>query len=317
MTQTIHVAVGVIFNKTGEILIALRDKHRHQGGLWEFPGGKVDEGENVSQALSRELHEEIGIQVVRSHPLVQISHSYPDKSVLLDVWCVDEFSGLPSGKEGQEICWIDPASMNPADFPLANRRIIHILQLPDRIAITGSAPDKDSFINALEGVLDQGIHLIQFRPTRLDGRSLANSCLLDWWESALLECRARGSKLIPNCPMEILHDLEGDGFHANSRTLMSLESRPIASDLLFSASCHSLAQLQKAQLLEVDFAFLSPVQPTGSHPEAKILGWEKFADLVSQVNIPVYALGGLDCDDIARARSHGARGIAAISAFWI
>lgn len=86
MTKLLHVAVGVIVGSDGKILIAKRPQTTHQGGLWEFPGGKVDTGESVQQALARELKEELAIDVITSEPLIQIRHHYPDKSVLLDVY---------------------------------------------------------------------------------------------------------------------------------------------------------------------------------------------------------------------------------------
>lgn len=122
--KQVHVAVGVILNKNHQILIALRPKDTHQGGLWEFPGGKVEPGESVTEALSRELFEELGIEVLSCEPLVEISHDYQDKSVLLDVWWVRQFSGSPEGKEGQPIEWTAAASLPQFQFPEANRPII-------------------------------------------------------------------------------------------------------------------------------------------------------------------------------------------------
>ena len=100
----IHVAVGVIFDnqKADQILIAKRPQHLHQGGLWEFPGGKVSEDETVDQALERELLEELGITVIQSQPLMQVQHNYSDKQVFLDIWTVTQFSGEARGLEGQQ-----------------------------------------------------------------------------------------------------------------------------------------------------------------------------------------------------------------------
>ena len=89
--SVVHVAVGVVRNPQGNILIAKRPAHAHQGDLWEFPGGKVERGESLQQALQRELHEELGIDVTHARPLIRIPHSYPDKQVLLDVWLIEGF----------------------------------------------------------------------------------------------------------------------------------------------------------------------------------------------------------------------------------
>ncbi|PCI81887.1 MAG: 8-oxo-dGTP diphosphatase MutT [SAR86 cluster bacterium] len=127
----VHVAVGVLLNENREVLIALRSAHSHQGGLWEFPGGKVEEGESVEHALNREFEEELGISVQACTPLIQIRHEYSDKLVMLDVWRVERFSGIPKGKEGQAIEWRPISKLRAVDFPKANEAIIRALNLPD------------------------------------------------------------------------------------------------------------------------------------------------------------------------------------------
>lgn len=127
-TARVHVAVGVIQNQQGLILIAKRPTHLHQGGKWEFPGGKVEQGESTTQALIRELHEEVGLIVENSTPLMQISHNYSDKRVLLDIHKVTEFSGAAVGLEGQEIQWVSRANLSQYQFPVANQAIVTKLQ---------------------------------------------------------------------------------------------------------------------------------------------------------------------------------------------
>lgn len=126
----LHVAAGVIVGPEGQILIAERAKHRHQGGLWEFPGGKVEPGETVQQALARELWEELNIHVGHARPLIQIRHRYPDKSVLLDVWRVESFTGEPHGREGQPLAWVCPEALVQYAFPAANVPIVTAARLP-------------------------------------------------------------------------------------------------------------------------------------------------------------------------------------------
>ena len=123
----VNVAVGVILNDNQEVLIALRPAQSHQGGLWEFPGGKVEEGESVEHALNREFEEELGISVQGCTALTQIRHEYSDKSVMLDVWRIDKFSGIPLGREGQAIEWRAISKLRAVDFPKANERIIRVL----------------------------------------------------------------------------------------------------------------------------------------------------------------------------------------------
>ena len=123
-----HVAVGVIIGPGNTILIALRHRDSHQGGLWEFPGGKVEVGESVERALDRELGEELGIAVDKVRPLMAINHDYPDKSVCLDVWWVERFSGEPEGREGQLIRWVKVDDLINYSFPQANQPIVEAIQ---------------------------------------------------------------------------------------------------------------------------------------------------------------------------------------------
>ena len=123
----LRVAVGVITNASGEVLVSRRHDHLHQGGLWEFPGGKIHAGETVQEALSRELAEELAITVLTSEHLLDIEHRYPDRHVHLEVWQVRAFAGQPAHQEGQPLAWVHPRSMDPATFPAANLPIIEAL----------------------------------------------------------------------------------------------------------------------------------------------------------------------------------------------
>ena len=127
MKKQVHVAVGVI-KKANLIFIAKRHDEQHQGGKWEFPGGKVEAGETVTQALARELNEEIGIEVKSSTPFLEIHHDYPDKSVHLDIHLVEEFDGEARHLEGQDHKWVAISDLNNYEFPAANVVIIEKLQ---------------------------------------------------------------------------------------------------------------------------------------------------------------------------------------------
>lgn len=131
--DAVHVAVGVIFNsQQNKILIAKRPEHLHQGGLWEFPGGKVGIGESVDQALARELFEEVGITPIQAQPLMGVHHDYSDKQVFLDIWTVTQFSGDAKGAEGQQIEWVSVQDLLGAQsqyqFPAANQSILDRLK---------------------------------------------------------------------------------------------------------------------------------------------------------------------------------------------
>lgn len=128
LPMLVHVAVGVIVNSRGEVLLGLRHNKQHQGGLWEFPGGKVEADETVQQALARELLEEVHLQVSAANPLLKIHHNYGDKQVLLDVWTVEEFKGEAQGREGQPLRWVAITDLNQYQFPEANAPIVLAIQ---------------------------------------------------------------------------------------------------------------------------------------------------------------------------------------------
>ncbi|ATC85134.1 MULTISPECIES: 8-oxo-dGTP diphosphatase MutT [Pseudoalteromonas] len=121
--EIVHVAVGVI-KKNNAIFICKRADEQHQGGLWEFPGGKVEAGESVFVALKRELTEEVGLTIHSSSQLMVIEHDYGDKCVKLDVHVVSNFSGEAHGAEGQPSEWVAISELENYDFPEANAEII-------------------------------------------------------------------------------------------------------------------------------------------------------------------------------------------------
>ncbi|MGQ8364788.1 8-oxo-dGTP diphosphatase MutT [Glaciecola sp. 1036] len=126
MTKQVRVAVGVV-KKGDEYFICRRNAQQHQGDKWEFPGGKIESHESPEQALSRELNEEIGIQVNQCEPLTQIIHDYGDKQVCLFVFVVSSFSGQAHGKEGQLSAWVPSSELENYEFPDANQAILEKL----------------------------------------------------------------------------------------------------------------------------------------------------------------------------------------------
>lgn len=123
----LHVAVGVIL-KQQQVLLALRSNKQHQGGKWEFPGGKVEQGETVEAALARELSEELAITVSKAEPFMLLNYTYPERQVTLDIWLVTDFSGTPEGLEGQPLQWVNINDLDTITFPDANLPIVTKLQ---------------------------------------------------------------------------------------------------------------------------------------------------------------------------------------------
>jgi 8-oxo-dGTP diphosphatase len=311
--QRLQIVVGIIFNRDHDkVLIARRRPGTHQGGLWEFPGGKRHAGETGAQALSRELEEELAIQMVSAHPLLRFDYDYPDIVIRLDVWVVDEWQGRPQGREGQEILWASTMDLDAGDFPDADRRIIRMLTLPSVYFITPDSNDYgEAFFARLETLLQSGIRLVRFR-----SRNLAGPARRKALSRAATLCRRYDSILISNGTADAVTKSGCQGLHLSARELMQLEGRPAGDDIWIAASCHNKEELLQACRIGLDFCVLSPVQPTISHPLIETLGWPRFAELAAAATIPVYALGGMQPADLAVARRHGAHGIAMISGLW-
>ncbi len=125
--KTTRVAVGVIL-KDGQFFVCRRKSHQHQGDKWEFPGGKLEQGESLEDALTRELREEIGITVNNSKALTEIVFDYPEKRVELLVHLVNDFRGEAHGAEGQESMWVDFETLKTLNFPEANQAILKCLE---------------------------------------------------------------------------------------------------------------------------------------------------------------------------------------------
>ncbi|OOZ41876.1 hypothetical protein BOW53_02240 [Solemya pervernicosa gill symbiont] len=307
-----NIVVAAIIDREERVLLALRHKHLHQGGLWEFPGGKIEAGESEQAALVRELDEELGIIPCRYRRLISVPFDYADRTVVLHVWRVDEYQGEASGREEQPIEWQPIAKLREIEFPAANRPIVSALELPPHYLITGEPADNsERFLLYLQGALDQGIRLVQLRAKRLDQKAY-----LELANAALEKTRSIGAKLLLNATPEMVEAVGADGVHLDSQRLLSLQSRPLDNDYYVAASCHSAEQLAHAAAIDVDFAVLSPVQKTVSHPDVKPIGWQRFAAMVNDQPMPVYALGGMSGEMVSEAYRCGAQGVAAISAFW-
>ena len=351
MKKLVHVAVGVIFDsslesldsKKGRVLIAKRADHQHQGGLWEFPGGKVETGESVQVALQRELEEELGLQcsIDDMQPLISIPFNYSDKSVLLDVWSVYS-AEMPAasidtedsfvGKEGQPLLWVDQDELGRYEFPAANKAIINALLLPKKIVISEDSENPDFILAQVANTLKKHCNKenpkvwIQLRAPRLNQMQYTQLAMQLYGI-----CHEAGSKLIWNCPLDWYQIAFADGLHLSRVNIVKagligdcfvksgvMESkaveRPIPANQWLSMACHNLAELEVAQNL-ADFVLVSPVNKTSTHAKATPLTWAGFNVISNQARIPCYAMGGLNITDIDAAIKQGGQGIAGISCF--
>ena len=310
MSDWIHVVAGVLRDAQGNILLAQRPVDKHLGGLWEFPGGKCEVNESTVDALSRELHEELGIAEISSRPLIQVRHDYGDKKIFLDVYLVTDWQGEPVGKEGQPLAWVSQNEMEQYDMPAADEPIIKALKLPTRYLITPPDLSSAEVLDQLKVNLEKGERLVQWRLFGLNAD--------DWSEifaQANVLAASYEASIMVNTSVDDQKKHQFTSWHLNSRQLHDLNERPDGVVIL-SASCHNEIDLQQAEKLGVDFCVLSPVLPTRSHPDATPLGWTVFKDLVKKVNVPVYALGGMSPEQEAKALESGAQGVAGIRGLW-
>jgi len=309
----IHVAAAALIDDRDRVLLARRPADAHQGGLWEFPGGKLEAGESVAEALWRELHEELGIVLQRYRPLIRVHHQYADRSVLLDVHRVTAWQGQPVGRQGQPLAWVLPEELHDYPMPAADVPIVSALRLPSVYLITPpKIADQTVFLRALERSLAAGIRLVQLRLFDID-----DATLVQIGRAACALCHAAHARVLINGSPEAADAIGADGVHLNGRALYRHQQRPVEATQLLAASCHTPQDLAQAASLDADFALLSPVLPTRSHPDADPLGWERFASWVDDARLPVFALGGMHPDLLETAWRHGAQGIAGIRGLWV
>jgi 8-oxo-dGTP diphosphatase len=307
-----RVAVGVILDPQGRILLSQRPQGKPLAGLWEFPGGKLEPGETAEQALCRELMEELALQPRTWRFLMRLRQADLPRPLMLEVYRVTAYEGEPQPREGQRLEWLTPAQIGARPMPPLNAAIVKALCLPSRYLITPAhLTCTNDVLAGLRMALAQGIRLIQLRLPQLDRKALSQLV-----RTALPLCRAQGAKLLLNQDVELTQALDCDGVHLSSRQLAALSRRPLPSQQWVAASCHNLAELTLAERLGADFAVLSPVAATPGHPQVAPLGWDAFAALVDQSNLPVYALGGMQGADIEFAMARCAQGIAAIRSLW-
>ncbi len=309
--KPLHIAVGVIEDTQGRVLISQRKPDCAYAGQWEFPGGKVEAGETVEQALRRELHEELGIDVTVSRPLICFDHRYTDRYVVLDTWRVQRWSGRPESREGQHFAWVAPDDLGRYPLLAANRPITAAVRLPECYLITPEPHPTANFLAELRAALAASVRLCRLRaPSLPDAQyfALARQCIG--------VARGAGAQLLLDRGADQIESLGAHGLHLRAKELSRYTSRPVPSTLWLAASCHNRKELEAATRIGVDFAVLGPVQPTPSHAGVTPLGWSQFAALKGSLALPVYALGGMQRSDLETAWLHGGQGIAAIRGLW-
>ncbi len=289
--KVVDVAVGLIV-QDGKALLAQRAQHQHQGGRYEFPGGKVEPRETVVSALARELHEELGIDIITPHFVQRLTYCYPEKTVCLHVYRIAAFHGDPVGREGQPLSWVPLDELFALNFPDANRPIVRAAQLPAHYVISPPLlidPDADRQAaelaalpawlaeQAIEKETDAWLYV------RLPG-------VLPVTYNAAIQQLAM---LRPDLKLIAAWDASASvntyirGRHLSQSALMAATELVRASERDFwFAACHDAASIQRAIKLGVDAVTLGAVLPTPTHAERIPLSWEGFASLATQSDVP-------------------------------
>lgn len=305
-----EVAVAVILREDGRFLLGRRPAGKPYAGYWEFPGGKVEAGEPVADALRRELREELGLVVDHAYPWITRRFVYPHATVRLRFFRVTAWHGDLRDFEHEAVAWQAPGEVTVAPLLPANGPVLKALQLPALMAVThAGAGGAGAFLPRIERALARGVRLIQVREPEMD-----DAALRAFTREVTARARPHAARVLVNADPEAALEAGADGVHLNARRLMRLERRPALP--WCGASCHDSVELARAAALGLDYAILGPVQATPSHPGYVPLGWTRFMELAGDCELPVFAIGGLDAGCLPLAWRHGGHGVALMRAAW-
>jgi 8-oxo-dGTP diphosphatase len=306
----IDVAAAVCLRADGSFLVAQRPAGKVYGGYWEFPGGKLEPGEPPADALARELHEELGLDIQGATPWITRTYAYPHGTVRLHFFRVRRWTGEPHGREGQAFAWQRVGAITVAPMLPANAPVLRGLALPAEYALSNAGEVGDEAFSAgLRRRLAGGLRLVQVRE-----KTMARERLARLAETVAGLVHAAGGLVLVNDDEALARGVGADGVHLTAARLAAIEARPAFEWV--GASVHTSDELRKAERLGLDFAVLGPVHSTPTHRDATVLGWEGFEAIARDAAIPVFAIGGLAAGDLERAWAHGAHGIAMIRGAW-
>ena len=309
MTKIVEVAAAILLRQSEngtEYFLAQRPKGKVYAGYWEFPGGKVEPGETLHDALIREIEEELGVTVDRTYPWLSCQFAYPHATVRLKFFQVASWHGEVAPIEHSGFVWVRIGDVAPVSPVLpANGPILRALELPSVYAITNACENGvDAELVRLNKALADGVRLIQVRD-----KALQSNQRKQFAQAVMALAREHDNCcILVNDDATLARNIGAHGLHLSSRRLMETTERPAFARV--AASCHKAEELAHAASLGLDLAVLGPVLPTASHPESHGLGWAEFGELIEKSPIPVFALGGMSRDLLETARRAGAHGIA-------
>lgn len=290
----VHVAIALLYSR-GRILVGWRQAQQHQGNKYEFPGGKVETNETPEAACRREIYEEVGVGLSNWQPFCLLCHEYEDISVHLHV-----FSACVPHEMLNQIqkpwSWYTREQLLTLNFPAANRAILerlywpHLIKISAKLEMVEQSVDDRLFYWRPEPA-DTELSLLKLEQGQLHRLILPHRI----WQALAVELQAQVAAV-----------------HLKQSEVMSLKKGELKVGVRYIAACHDAVSLQQAQQIGCDAVLISPVLTTATHPQAQPLGWEGFAELSQQSDIPVFALGGLTVQDLSIAQQYGAYGIAGI-----
>jgi 8-oxo-dGTP diphosphatase len=305
-TAFVRVAAAVILAPDGRVLLAQRPAGKAYAGYWEFPGGKLEPGESVRDALVRELSEELGLAVLDAAPWLVQRYVYPHAAVELNFWRVFAFDGEPFGHDGQAFRWQTPGRFDVDPLLPANTAILRALTLGTVCAIVpAAAVASDAQVRRIEArVGDGGTGLVCVdaagAPPALARAAVARLRALAERTGARLLLRGADVAMARGCT----------GVLWSVQELRAAAARPV--DLFVGASCADAADLARAGALGLDFAVLgsaAPGTPATTAAGDAAGGWDAFAHIAAATPLPVLVDGSLAAAGLAVAQRRGAHGI--------
>lgn len=306
----VDVAAGVLIDRDGRFLLATRPPGKPYASYWEFPGGKVELGESIANALARELHEELGVDIGTPYPWVVRVFDYPHALVRLHFFRVFEWKGELRAREHQSFGFFSTRRLPDGPLLPATIPVLRWLALPPVYAISAIAQlGRHAFLRRLSFALARGLRLLQFREPELHSAEAAAV-----FEDVLAHARSAGATLVVSSRHPRTLWNRADGVHLTAAELAKVNDRPPVEWV--GASVHSRAEIKRAAELRLDFVTAGPVLSTATHPHYAALGWDRFADMTAGAGLPVYALGGMRTTNLSAAMRCGAHGISSLSAVW-
>lgn len=302
----VDVAIGLLRRPDGRVLLAERKPGKDAAGFWELPGGQIEPGESPAQAAARELAEEVGVRALELVPWRVYEHDFPTKRVRLHWFHVRQWSGEPSGREGQRVAWVDPARPHVGPLLPSNELALATLALPDLVAVAkvsrqpGAA---EELLDSIPRLAAAGLRLLIVRaPDLPPGQRVQLTRRLRQLR------RGTGLRVLLSGTAMEARQAGACGVHTTAASLAGFIERPPAR--LWAVSAHSAGDVERAAALGADVALVSPVLPTAAHPVDEALGWEGLRAIAAASGMPVYGQGGLRPDDVGRAQTVGALGVA-------